>query len=76
SQKDIRPCIETIVTQGPDHAGGLLITLQDRDQIKPRVQDVIKRLWNMTAEQALLTAIKRVAVYCRNNGQWTSPMDV
>ena len=31
--------------------GGCFITLQDRDQIKPRVQDVIKQLWNMTAEQ-------------------------
>lgn len=75
-QRDIRPCIETIVAPGPDHAGGLLITLQDRDQIKPRVQDVIKQLWNMTAEQALLSAVKRVAVYCKTNGQWTSPMDV
>lgn len=75
-QKDIRPCIETIVAPGPDHAGRLLITLQDRDQIKPRVQDVIKQLWNMTTEQALLSAVKRVAVYCKNNGQWTSPMDV
>ena len=75
-QRDIRPCIETIVAPGPDHAGGLFITLQDRDQIKPRVQDVIKQLWNMTIEQSLLPAVKRVAVYCKNNGQWTSPMDV
>ena len=75
-QKDIRPCIETIVAPGPDHAGRLLITLQDRDQIKPRVQDVIKQLWEMSTEQSLLTAVKRVAVYCKSNGLWANPMDV
>ena len=76
SQKDIRPCIEAMISPGPDNAGRLFITLQDRDQIKPRVQDVIKQLWGLTTEQSLLLAVKRIAVYCKNHGQWTSPMDV
>ena len=73
--KDIRPCIETMVAPGPGTAGGLLINLQDIDQIKPRVQDVIKQFFDLTTEQSLLFAVKRTAVYCKNRGQWTGPMD-
>jgi radical SAM-linked protein len=74
-QKDIRPCIEAIVVEGPDDSGALLITLQDVDQIKPRVQDVIQQLLDIGAEQSVLLPVRRTAVYCKNRGLWMSPMD-
>ncbi len=71
-QKDIRPCIESI-TAGPD---SLLCTLVDHDQIKPRMQDVIEQLYTITSEHAVLFRIKRVGMYCREQGLWTDPLNV
>jgi radical SAM-linked protein len=69
-QKDIRPCIESI-TAGLD---GLVCTLVDHDQLKPRLQDVVEHLFNIGKEQAVLFRVKRVAMYCKEKDQWASPM--
>ncbi len=74
-QKEIRPCIEAMTAMISQEGSRLLITLQDRDQIKPRVQDVIERCFNIGPEQAVRFRIKRIGMYCRNRGTWASPME-
>lgn len=73
-QKDIRPGIESI--QLPEGSSSISIVLQDFDQIKPRVQDVIDQLFSITRDQALLFRTKRIAQYWSNKGQWLDPMNV
>jgi radical SAM family uncharacterized protein/radical SAM-linked protein len=71
--KEIRPCIEAMDVVGPDL---LLITLQDRDQIKPRVQDVISRCFELDPEAVAPFPVKRTGLYCRARDSWTTPFDV
>jgi len=75
-QKDIRPCIESIAVSEGGSACSLLVTLIDRDQLKPRVQDVIEQLFTLGREQSTLLRIKRVGLFYREGGGWRSPMDV
>ncbi len=75
-QKDIRLCIESIVAERQAGADTIVITLVDQEQIKPRVQDVIERLFGITRERAVLLRVKRTALYCRDNDQWVSPMEI
>ncbi len=75
-QKDIRPGIEAIETTGQDGASGLRITLIDRDQVKPRIQDVIEQLFGISQEQGTLVRTRRVAMFYRDNDQWKSPMHI
>jgi radical SAM-linked protein len=69
-QKDIRPCIESITT-GRE---GLVCTLVDHDEIKPRIQDVIEHLFNIGKDQSVLFRVMRTGMYCKEKGQWVSPM--
>jgi radical SAM-linked protein len=69
-QKDIRPCIESIAV-GPD---SLVCTLIDHDQIKPRMQDVIERLFDIGHDQSVLFRVNRVEMYCKEKDGWVSPM--
>jgi radical SAM-linked protein len=69
-QKDIRPCIESI-TSGPE---GLVCTLADHEQLKPRILDVIEQLFNIEKDQSVLFRVKRVGMFCREKDQWVSPM--
>lgn len=71
--KELRPCIEAIA---PDPAGGaLLVVLQDKEPVKPRIQDVVALLFEITTEQALLFMIKRTGMYERVREAWLSPLD-
>ena len=72
-QKDIRPGIETIVPKGD---AALEITLQDSDKAKPRIQDVVGKLFAVSRDEALLFRIKRTAMFEKVNGAWKSPIDV
>jgi len=72
-QKDIRPGIESIVMKG---AGLLEITLQDSDTTRPRIQDIVEKLFAISRDEALLFRIKRTAMFEKVNGEWKSPMDV
>ncbi|NTW68068.1 MAG: DUF2344 domain-containing protein, partial [Nitrospirae bacterium] len=72
-QKDIRPGIEAVAVKGP---GLLEITIQDSEIAKPRIQDVIAKLFDIGHDQALLFNIKRTAMFVKENGTWQSPMDV
>ena len=46
-QKDIRPCIEAIDRDSVRGTGAATIALQDQDQIKPRIQDVMEQLFGI-----------------------------
>ena len=72
-QKDIRPGIESIVAKG---SGLLEITIQDSDKARPRIQDVVEKLFTISHDQALLFRIKRTAMFEKANETWQSPMDV
>jgi radical SAM family uncharacterized protein/radical SAM-linked protein len=72
-QKDIRRGIESVHIQD---GATITIVLQDFEQIKPRVQDVIEKLFSITREQALLFRIKRTAQYWNDKGHWRVPMDL
>ncbi len=72
-QKDIRPGIESVSRKG---TALLEIILQDKDQMKPRIQDVIEQLFGIGRDRALLFGIKRTAMFTGEQGSWKSPMDV
>ena len=69
-QKDIRPCIESITTG----LEGLVCTLVDHDEIKPRLQDVIEHLFDIGKDQSVLFRVMRTGMYCKEKSQWVSPM--
>lgn len=73
-QKDIRPGIESITVGVRGNPGLIEITLVDRDQLKPRVQDVIEQMFGIGRDQATLFRVTRTAVYCREKDEWVSPM--
>ena len=72
-QKDIRPGIEAIAVKGP---ALLEITIQNSEIARPRIQDVIEKLFDVGHDQAVLFNIKRTAMFVKENGAWMSPMDV
>jgi radical SAM-linked protein len=75
-QKDIRPGIESIALKRTDGTVFTEIILHDSEQVKPRVQDVVEQLFDITHDQALLLRIKRVAMFWNDKGKWADPMDV
>ena len=75
-QKDIRPGIESITAGSGGYPEAIDITLVDRDQLKPRVQDVLAQLFGAGQEQTLLLRVMRCGLYYKDGGQWKSPMDV
>jgi hypothetical protein len=54
----------------------LEITIQDSEIGKPRIQDVIEKLFDIGHDQALLFKIKRTAMFVKGNGTWQNPMDM
>jgi radical SAM-linked protein len=71
-QKDIRPGIESVVLKD----GTLEIAIQDSDKARPRIQDVVEKLFAIGRDEALLFRIKRTAMFEKVSGIWQSPMDV
>jgi radical SAM family uncharacterized protein/radical SAM-linked protein len=72
-EKEIRPGIETVRRKGPDH---LEIVLQDSSNCRPRIQDVVEQLFGISAEQACLFRITRIAMYVKHSSGWQEPLDV
>ncbi len=72
-RKDIRPAIEAIEPKGPEL---LAVTIHDAGAVKPRVQDVVEKLFGIGRDRAVLFGIRRTAVFMRGNGSWISPLDV
>lgn len=72
-QKDIRPGIESVTLKQGVVAE---VVLRDSEQVKPRIQDVVEKLFDITHDDALLFRIKRVAMFWNDNGKWADPMDV
>jgi radical SAM family uncharacterized protein/radical SAM-linked protein len=75
-QKDIRTGIASIGAGSDRGTLRLFITLDDKDRIRPRIQDVIERLFSAGPESLPFFKIKRTGLYYRDGGQWKSPLDV
>ena len=71
-QSDIRPGIESASERG---ATDIEIVICDTDQARPRIQDVIEKLFAVGRERATLFGIRRTAQFMRNNGAWMDPLD-
>ncbi len=74
--KDIRPGIECIEVKDEADSLTLLITLVDRDRLRPRIQEVIDQIFLAGTDRLHLFRIKRTGLYCGEGEQWKSPMEV
>ncbi|MDH4163129.1 MAG: TIGR03960 family B12-binding radical SAM protein [Nitrospirota bacterium] len=70
--KDIRPGITAIAVAGAD---SLEVMLEDKDNVKPRIQDVVRVLLELSDEETTMTRIRRTAVFCKVDGEWKDPMN-
>ncbi len=70
--RDIRPCLQSIIMKD----AALAITLEDRDQVKPRIQDIVACLFDAGPDKAVHLRVRRVAMYCRVRDAWVSPLAV
>ncbi len=75
-EKDIRPGIESITAADQVAPREILVMLVDRDQLRPRIQDVIEQMFGIGPDQSALLRIKRSGLFYQDRGQWKSPMDV
>jgi radical SAM family uncharacterized protein/radical SAM-linked protein len=75
-QKDIRPGIESITAARTGNMAGLAIILLDKDQLRPRVQDVIEELFAVSTDHSVLFRVKRTGMYYSSRGTWQDPLDV
>jgi radical SAM-linked protein len=71
-QKDIRPGIEAISLKG---SALVEIVLQDAGMAKPRIQDVIEKLFAAPREQALLFGVRRTAMFMKAGDGWKGPLE-
>jgi hypothetical protein len=54
----------------------LEITVQDTDKVRPRIQDVVEKLFATGRGEVLLFRIKRTVIFEKVSGIWQSPTDV
>jgi radical SAM-linked protein len=77
SSKDIRACIVTVKVAPPESGiTALMVSLEDKENIKPRIQDVITQCFEIEQDDALLFKTKRTAVYYRDRETWKDPLDI
>ncbi len=75
-QKDIKPAIESVSPVLSTDGAVLEVTLQDREEARARIQDVIEKLFEIGPEESTLFRMKRTAVFCSLGGRWAGPMDM
>jgi len=75
-EQDIRPAIEGVEVRSPGAGAELAVMLQDAGPLKPRVLDVLMRLFSLGEDDALMLRVTRTALYCRDGDRWISPMEV
>jgi len=75
-QKDILPGIESITTARANNTARLTVILQDKDQLRPRVQDVIEQLFSISSDRSVLFEMKRTGMYYSSGGTWKDPLDL
>jgi radical SAM family uncharacterized protein/radical SAM-linked protein len=75
-QKDIRPAIESISTVLSASGTVLEVTLQDKDNVRARIQDVVEKIFEIGPEESAIFRIRRTALFCSVDGRWAGPMDV
>ncbi len=71
---DIRTGIESVAAA--ENCAALLITLQDKDGVRPRIQDVIAQIFESSPDAAMLLRIRRTEMYYRSHDAWATPMDI
>jgi radical SAM-linked protein len=75
-QRELRPCIESIAVTSRDVPKVLEIVLIDREQCKPRFQDVLTQLFALGAEQLHAFRVRRVGMFSWNEAAWQNPMEI
>jgi radical SAM-linked protein len=75
-QKDIRPAIESINTVPLASGTVLEVTLQDKDNVRARIQDVVEKIFEIGQEESAIFRIRRTALFCSVDDRWAGPMDV
>ncbi len=75
-QKELRPCIESISVTSGEIPAVLEMVLIDREQFKPRFQDVLTQLFALGAEQLHAFRVKRVGMFSWDEAAWKSPMEI
>ncbi len=75
-QKELRPSIESISVRDGETPAVLEIVLVDRDQFKPRLQDVVTQLFGVGTEQLQAFKFRRVGMFLLDGSAWKSPMEI
>ena len=73
---DIRTGIESVAAVETENGAALLITLQDKDGVRPRIQDVIAQILESSPDETMLLRVRRTGMYSGSHEAWASPMDV
>jgi radical SAM family uncharacterized protein/radical SAM-linked protein len=74
TKKNIRGCIDSIAVSTADGRISVEISLTDKPDIKPRIQDVVEKLFSLDREHAYLFAIVRKEMLARQGDAWLNPM--
>jgi radical SAM-linked protein len=75
-QKDLRPSIEYISVKSSEIPAALEMVLIDREQFKPRFQDVLTQLFSLGAEQLHAFRVRREGMFSWDGTGWKSPMEI
>ncbi|HYA85624.1 MAG TPA: TIGR03960 family B12-binding radical SAM protein [Nitrospirota bacterium] len=75
-QKELRPCIESISVSTGASPSILEIVLLDRNEFKPRFQDVLKQLFALENEQLHAFQVRRVGMFSWDKTAWKNPMEI
>ncbi|HUK99408.1 MAG TPA: TIGR03936 family radical SAM-associated protein, partial [Nitrospirota bacterium] len=75
-RKDIRPAIESIALTRDSTSAKVDITIQEKQGITARPQDIIENLFGVGSTESSLFNIRRTAMYINDRGSIKSPLDI
>jgi radical SAM-linked protein len=75
TQKELRPCIESISVRAETIPAIVEIVLIDRNQFKPRFQDVLTHLFALGTDQLNDFRVKRIGMFSWDKTVWKNPME-
>ncbi len=75
-RKDIRSAIESISIVPSTDGTVLEVTLQDKNEARARIQDVIEKLFEIGPEESALFRMTRTGLHLTDKGRWITPMEV
>jgi radical SAM family uncharacterized protein/radical SAM-linked protein len=76
TQKELRPCIESIEVSTRAIPAILEIVLIDQNQLKPRFQDVLTQLFALGSDQLHAFHVRRVGMFSWDRTVWKNPMEI